>query len=324
MADDYDSPWKEAIERYFADFLHFYFPTAHARIDWSKPISFLEQELREVVPDAEIGKRFVDKLVKVAQLDGQNDWLYIHLEIQAQAQDTFSERMFVYNYRLYDRYRHPIASLAVLADDRANWRPTEFFYEVLDCHMGIRFPIAKLLDWAGSEARLEDMANPFSIVTLAYLSTRATRNDMAARKAAKWAAIRSLCQRDWPRQKVIDFIRVIDWMMRLPKELELELRQDRQSLEEAMGKPYVTSFERLAREEGIELGLEQGIEQGILQGVQQGQKRLLSRLLEKRFGELPQWANERLDAASEEQLDAWTNAIFSADSIAGVFITDQQ
>ena len=33
MADDYDTPWKEAIERYFADFLHFYFPLAHAQID---------------------------------------------------------------------------------------------------------------------------------------------------------------------------------------------------------------------------------------------------------------------------------------------------
>ncbi|MEO0317628.1 MAG: hypothetical protein RL404_1305 [Pseudomonadota bacterium] len=324
MADDYDSPWKEAIERHFADFLYFYFPAAHARIDWSQPISFLEQELREVVPDAEMGTRFVDKLVKVTQMGGQDDWLYIHLEIQSQAQDAFAERMFVYNYRLYDRYRHPIASLALLADDRANWRPTAFSYEVLDCHMGIRFPIAKLLDWAGSEARLNDMGNPFSIVTLAHLSTRATRNDMAARRAAKWATLRGLCQRNWPRQKVIDFIRVIDWMMRLPKTMELELKQDRQTWEEAMGKPYVTSFERYAREEGIELGLKQGIEQGIAQGIQQGKKRLLSRLLEQRFGELPQWATERMVTASDEQLDAWTSAIFSADSIAGVFIADQQ
>jgi hypothetical protein len=29
----------------------------------------------------------------------------------------FAERMFVYNYRLYDRYRRPIASMAVLADE---------------------------------------------------------------------------------------------------------------------------------------------------------------------------------------------------------------
>ncbi len=83
---------------------------------------------------------------------------------------------FVYNYRLYDRYRKPIASLAVLADERTNWRPTTFSYQALDCQMGIRFPIAKLLDWSGSEDRLADTANPFSIITLAHLApgTRVT------------------------------------------------------------------------------------------------------------------------------------------------------
>ena len=90
MADDYDSPWKAAIERYFADFLLFYFPAAHARIDWSQPIAFLEQELREVVRDAELGKRFVDKLVRVSGQDGQQEWLYIHLEVQGSAQASFA------------------------------------------------------------------------------------------------------------------------------------------------------------------------------------------------------------------------------------------
>ena len=51
VPDDYDSPWKEAIERYFPDFMHFYFPAAHARIDWNQPYLFLDQELRSVVHD---------------------------------------------------------------------------------------------------------------------------------------------------------------------------------------------------------------------------------------------------------------------------------
>lgn len=31
--------------------------------------------------------------------------------------------MFVYNYRIFDRYDRPVASLAVLADDDPGWRP---------------------------------------------------------------------------------------------------------------------------------------------------------------------------------------------------------
>jgi len=31
-ADDYDSPWKEAVEHYFPELLAFYFPAAYAQI----------------------------------------------------------------------------------------------------------------------------------------------------------------------------------------------------------------------------------------------------------------------------------------------------
>lgn len=123
MADDYDSPWKEAIENHFADFLHFYFPRVCANIDWNDTPVFLDQELRAVVQDAELGKRFVDKLVRIRRQDGHPGWLYLHLEVQGEAQHLFAERIFVYHYRLYDRYRQPIVSLVLLADDLPDWRP---------------------------------------------------------------------------------------------------------------------------------------------------------------------------------------------------------
>ena len=195
MADDYDTPWKEAIEHYFDDFLHFYFPLAHAQIDWSQPPVFLDKELRAVVQDAELGKRFVDKLVRVTRQGGLPEWVYVHLEVQGDMQAAFVERMFVYHYRLYDRYRKPIASLAVLADDQEHWQPESFSYEVFGCQLGLRFPVAKLLDWAASEARLADSSNPFAVVTLAHLATRATRNDATARYAAKWTLVQGLYRR---------------------------------------------------------------------------------------------------------------------------------
>ena len=37
------------------------------------------------------------------------------------------------NYRLYDRFARPVASLAVLADDDAGWRPDSFGSAVLGC-----------------------------------------------------------------------------------------------------------------------------------------------------------------------------------------------
>ena len=311
MADDYDSPWKEAIERYFADFLQFYFPAAHATIDWSQPINFLEQELRSVVRDAELGKRFVDKLVSVAVQGGRQEWLYIHLEVQGDRQEAFAERMFVYNYRLYDRYRTPIASLAVLADESISWRPTAFGYDVLDCHMGIRFPVAKLLDWRGQGAVLADNSNPFAIVTRAHLAARSTHHDPLARQQAKWSIVRDLYRHDWSRQKIIDLFGVIDWMMRLPKEQDLAFWENLAALEEETKMRYVTSIERLA--------LERGMEKGLQQGLQQGQARLLERLLMQRFGELPPWVGDKLASATQAELQAWAEAVLAAPMLAAVF-----
>jgi len=75
--DQYDSPWKRAVENYFSEFMEFYFPDAHAEIDWSKEHVFLDQELQAVVQDAKLGKRFVDKLVRVNVLNGDEKWIYI-------------------------------------------------------------------------------------------------------------------------------------------------------------------------------------------------------------------------------------------------------
>ncbi len=334
MSDDYDSPWKEAIERYFPDFLQFYFPTAHARIDWNQPYLFLDQELRAVVHDGETGKRVVDKLARVSCHSGQSEWVYVHIEVQGEQQETFAERMFVYHYRLFDRYRTPIASLAVLADDRANWRPEKFHYESCGCQLELRFPVAKLLDWSGSEARLGDSRNPFAVVTHAHLATRQTREDASARHAAKWQLVQGLYRRGFEKQQVVDLFRVIDWMMRLPKDLQVQLRQDLSTLEEDTKMRYVTSIERLAIEEGMQKGIQQGMQQGVQQGMQQGiqqglqqgrlegKVQLLVRQLTVRFGKLPVWVVDRLARTDESTLDALTEDVLSAESLDAMFGTD--
>lgn len=114
-------------------------------------------------------------------------------------------------------------------------------------------------------------------------------------------------------------MKLLDWMMRLPKELAQALRQNMQTLEEEMGKPYVTSFERLAIEEGMAIGIQQGMQQGMQQGRLAGEAHLLARLLTRRFGEVPLWVLAQLQAATESELEAWGEALLSASSIEAVF-----
>jgi hypothetical protein len=75
---DYDSPWKEALDRYFEQFVAFFFPQAHADIDWTRPYETLDKELQKIAPAGEQGRRIVDKPVKVWLNSGAEAWLLIH------------------------------------------------------------------------------------------------------------------------------------------------------------------------------------------------------------------------------------------------------
>jgi hypothetical protein len=167
-ATDLDSPWKEILEGYFQEFMAFFFPEAHSDIDWTRGYEFLDKELQQVVRDAELGRRLVDKLVKVWRQDGEETWVLVHIEVQGQEEAAFAERMYVYNYRLFDRYRLPVASAAVLGDDRPTWRPNSFGYNLWGCEVGIRFPVAKLLDYTDRWKELEATENPFGVVVMAH------------------------------------------------------------------------------------------------------------------------------------------------------------
>ena len=50
----------------------------------------------------------------------------------------------------------------------------------------------------------------------------------------------------------------MDYILRLPDDLASRFRSKLESIEERLSMPYVTSVERLARQEGIELGFEKG------------------------------------------------------------------
>jgi len=194
--DDYDSPWKTALVRYFPEFLAFYFPKADEFIDWTSPHTFLEQELAQIVADAELGRRRVDCLVEVTLTTARQEWVYIHVEVQGRRDKTFAERLFIYNYRLYDRYRRPVATLAVLADTNPGWRPEGFSYDLLGSRTSIEFATVKILDYADRLDALLDNPNPFALVTAAHLLTQQTRNNPSGRYDAKWQLARLLYERD--------------------------------------------------------------------------------------------------------------------------------
>ena len=172
---DYDNPWKQALEQPFPEFIAFYFPDAARQIDWSRGHTFLDKDLQQIARDAELGRRHVDKLVRVFMHDGSEDWVCVHIEVRGRHDSAFARRMFVYNDRIFDRYDRPVATLAVLADDDSGWRPDRSGFDLLGCSHRLTYPVAKLIDREGELAALPVDPNPFALVTAAHLFIRARR-----------------------------------------------------------------------------------------------------------------------------------------------------
>lgn len=303
---DYDSPWKEALEQYFEPFLALFFPQAHAVIDWNRPPESLDQELQQVVRDAELGRRLADKLFKVWRHGGEEAWVLVHIEVQSQEESGFAERMYVYNYRVFDRYRRPVISLAVLGDERASWRPSTYGYALGGCELSLKFPIVKLLDYEAQWQALQENTNPFAVMVMAHLKTKATRGKLQERLQWKWNLVRGLFERGYTRDDVVKLFRLIDWMMVLPEELQREFKEELRRYQEARQMPFISRVELEAKQEGIQEGIEQGIAQGIAQGIERGAVQTLRQIvigiLETRFEVVPPEVIEAINGIEDKEL----------------------
>src|SRR5688572_23161329 len=109
---EYDSPWKNALDEYLPAFMELFFPAAQREIDWTRGYEILDTELQQIVRDAELGMRRVDRLFKVWRTSGEEAWILIHIEIQSQRDAGLPKRMFVYHYRIFDKFDREPVSLA--------------------------------------------------------------------------------------------------------------------------------------------------------------------------------------------------------------------
>ncbi len=303
---DYDSPWKEALDRFLPAFLAFFFPRVHAIIDWSHEYKSQDTELQKLTQGAKIGPRDADRLFQVWRRNGEEVWIIVHVEVQGRREDRFGERMFVYNYRGYDKFDRPVVSLAVLTDEHPNWRPSRFGYSLGGCTMNLEFPVVKLLDYRELLPLLETHPNPFAPVVVANLKNLETRHDPTARRAWKFRVIRSLYERGLTAEDVRQLFRLIDWMMDLPQELDEQLWQELSQFEKEKNMPYVTSVERLA------------LKKGRAEGRVEGAAATLIHILERRFpGQVPADLNTAIQGTSDlAQLERWVDLALEVASVA--------
>jgi hypothetical protein len=119
----------------------------------------------------------------------------------------------------------------------------------------------------GQELQASD--NAFAILTAAHILTKRTHKNPKDRYAAKFTVTRLLYRNGWDKQKVINFFRVIDWLMKLPKDLTIDFKKELNQLEEEQQMRYVTSIEQLAMAEGMQVGRQEGRSGGMIDAIRE-------------------------------------------------------
>ena len=141
MRHNKDILWKGLLEWVFDDLLRFIFPDADKVFDMKKGFSFLDKELAEMYPEPErkTEVQIVDKLVKVFRKDGVEEWVLVHVEVQAKtdAKDRplFPERMFHYFIRCFDRYCRPVTAVAIFTGPDARRMPGSYYYSFMNTRL---------------------------------------------------------------------------------------------------------------------------------------------------------------------------------------------
>ena len=165
----HDSAWKDIMDCYLPQALEICFANLHQQIDWTREWIALDKELQSITKDTETGLRFVDKLVRVHLKDGSEPWVLVHIELEQAARPEFPERMFIYGFRLFDKYRCPLASCGLLTDSNTHFRPTSYEVGFAGSKLRQDFLLCKLLDFEKERDTLESSSNPFSTVILFHL-----------------------------------------------------------------------------------------------------------------------------------------------------------
>ncbi|MDQ7822550.1 MAG: cytosolic protein [Candidatus Eremiobacteraeota bacterium] len=297
-----DDGWKLVLQNYFRDFLEFFFPEI-SRDTQPDRYEFVDGELQSLARRVGIGKRITDKLVKVYLSNGSERWLLVHIEIQGKEERGFEERLFIYSYRIYDRHRRGVATLAVLADGRRDYRPACFEMQNWGCRHLFEFPSVKLLDYAEKIQELEESRNVFAIVVLAHLRFLATMHNKRERLFWKSALVKSLDEKGFDHDARAVLYIFIDWLLVLPEPLEIEYNEDMKRYEKEKNMAYVTSAERIGRKQGRKEGRLEGKLEGKLEGRLEGKLETASNMFKEGFN---RETVKKLTGLTDKELDSLT------------------
>jgi hypothetical protein len=128
---------------------------------------------------------------------------------------------------------------------------------------------------------------------LAQLEALKTQGKTDRKYAAKRELILRLLRAGYGKTRTRSLLRFIDWIIRLPEELEQQLTREIETSTGGKNMPYVTSWERIAQKHGEEIG----------------ERKIVLRLLKQKPGDLDAEVTARIEQLSTSRLEKLVDAL---------------
>jgi hypothetical protein len=201
--------------RVFEDFLWFFLPELAEQVDFSVPHEFLEQELKAAVTDK--NTKSADKLVKVKLKNGEEKWIFVHIEFENSAKKNIGERMYGYHSRIREKFGKEITAIVVFTGRHIPKNSTYYKHEVFGTAIFYKFTSYAIVKQ--DEEALKANQNPFAIVVLANLCVLWTYKNDQKRLELKEQIYDIARQRGYPDDKTHRLILFLTELVKLPLEL---------------------------------------------------------------------------------------------------------
>ncbi len=282
-------------------------PALAARLHWDslrvEAGSFIDEQLHGSESD----------LLYRVDLEGEDAFFYVLFEHQRQEDYWLSFRLLGYLLRIWEKFRkgHPSARQlppvipVVLAQNATPWKPSLRFHDLVAIPSGLEAEVLPLTP--GFVYQLVQLAElPFDKIVgtpLGILTLRALKAEQVNQLLAD-----AVWDQDLMLRVSAPLLRA--WLRYLYHAGEIDKEGFVRKLE---------GFDSTELRERTMTLAQQFRQEGIQKGRQEGELRLLRRLLQRRFGELPAWVENRLASASVDDLERWSDRVFDAVILEDVF-----
>jgi predicted transposase YdaD len=242
------------------------------------------------------------RALRVDMVGETMDGTLVQLELQSTNDGDMALRMAEYALAVYRHFRK-FPQQIVLYVGKAPLGMTGF---VASHSIEFRFRLVDIRELDGAALLADESAEANVIAILMRLGDR---------RAAVRTVLRRIAESDPDRRQIAlrEFI-ILAGLRHLGAIIEEETKT-MPILDDIMDHDLLGPALRRGMQQGLEQGLEQGLQQGRAQGRMEGEQTVVMRQIEKRFGSVPAWARQRLEAMSAGEIEETALRLLDAQSL---------